>query len=70
MLNKKQNMSQGAAVTPSGVIMYCYNAKTTSLLDLVNIENMAFEKAMQRQWQVFKLYTPVISDVELIISLN
>jgi hypothetical protein len=42
------------AITPEGIINYCYNENLLSIEEFISIENTAFFIAMKKRWHIFK----------------
>jgi len=57
-----QYNTYGATLTPYGLTCYCYNDKITNIVEFVRMEDMAFQRAMQRQYKLFDVYEPVVTD--------
>jgi hypothetical protein len=61
----------GVGLSADGIIiLYCFDRKIVSIQEFVEIEQRAFQRAMKRQWRIFKQYETFETDVELRVCMN
>jgi len=60
----------GGAISPFGIKLYCYNDKITNIIEIVRMEDMAFNRAIQRQHKLFDVYYPEFTDYNKLIEVS
>ena len=70
MTEKETYNTYGAALSPAGLTLYCFNSRLIDIEEFVMIEQLALRKAMQRQWRLFNKMEDFKSGVELVMGLN
>jgi len=70
MTKKDTYNTYGAALSPAGLTLYCYNSRLTTIEEMVTLEDRALRMAVQRQWRLFNKMQDFYSGEEFIIGLN
>lgn len=70
MTKKGTYNTYGAALSPAGLTLYCFNNKLVSIEEFVTLEQLALRRAVQRQWRLFHKMQDFYSGEEFVMSLN
>jgi hypothetical protein len=55
-MKKNDYNGYAMALTPSGLIFYCFDTKETTMEEFMDIENIAYGVAVKNKYRLFKLY--------------
>lgn len=70
MTKKNTYSTYGAALSPAGLTLYCYDSRLTTIEEFVTLEQLAIRRAVQRQWRLFNKMEDLKSGIEMVYSLN
>jgi len=69
-MKREKFSTNGALFDGMDLVLYCYNDKKVTLEELFLIQEKGYKRAIEEGYELFKGYRSLLTDINLILSLN